>query len=228
MGDRHRIAHDAHDRELVARAAAGDLAVPEAAAARDLLASCEACAALEADLRAIAAATREIGAAVSRATFRPAPRDFRLAEADAARLRRRGPFGLGRTAGRDLRRTRALGGVLGVLGVAGLLVSVGVPALLGTAGGAASLSPVGGPASLEFSSGAQRDSATPGPAAAPVPSDAFALSVTSEPGPKERAAVDEPAWADRAPLALALASVVVLAAGIALLLAARNGRRTGP
>lgn len=231
MVDRHRIthdAHDAHDLELVARAAAGDLAAGEAAAARDLVASCEACAALEADLRAIAAATRELAPAAALASTRSAPRDFRLTEVDAARLRRRRPFGLAWLAGRDPRRVRALGGALAALGVVGLLVSTGMPALLGAAGGAAVLSQAGAPASMEFMSGAQRDAATRGTAAVPAPTDPLSVTMTSDPGLNEPAAVDEPAWGERAPLVLAIGSVAVLAVGIALLLAARNGRRSGP
>ena len=228
MNDRRAAAHDSHDLGLVARAAAGDLVGSEAVIASDLLASCDACASLASDLRAIAAATRELGAASLRAATTPAPRDFRLTEADAARLRRRGPFGLGRLVGRDRRRARGLGGALAALGVAGLLVSTGMPALLGAAGRPALLSPTGGPASLEYSSGVQKDAATQGAAVAPAPTDASALSLMGDPGLNERAAVDEPAWAERVPLILAIASIVVLTVGVALLLAARNGRRTGP
>jgi hypothetical protein len=72
-----------HDETLIARLAAADLTDREAADARSLVASCPACAELHADLRSIMAATASL----------PAPRrtrDFRLTEADAARLQQTG------------------------------------------------------------------------------------------------------------------------------------------
>jgi hypothetical protein len=72
--------HAAHDPELVVRLLDDDLAETDRAAAQALVATCDDCALLHADLLAIAATTRG----------QPAPtrfRDFRLTEADAARLR---------------------------------------------------------------------------------------------------------------------------------------------
>src|SRR3970040_1158510 len=111
--------HAAHDLELIAREASGDLAAGEALAARDLLASCPACVALAGDIRGIAAVTR----------------DCQLTEAEATRLRRRPWFWLSTAA--SFGRVRGLGGALATLGLLGLLVSTGVPALFNAAGGAA-------------------------------------------------------------------------------------------
>ncbi|HET7677540.1 MAG TPA: hypothetical protein VFK38_06780 [Candidatus Limnocylindrales bacterium] len=74
-------AHPAHDQLLVARAAAGDLAEHERVDAQALLDACAACRSLYLDLRSLSA---------SLATDLPVPRrprDFRLTDADAARLR---------------------------------------------------------------------------------------------------------------------------------------------
>ena len=73
--------HAEHDPFLIALAAAEDLRPTERLRADELLASCRECAALAADLRSIASATAALPP-------RRAPRDFRLTDADAARLRR--------------------------------------------------------------------------------------------------------------------------------------------
>lgn len=144
MADRSARAadHASHDLELVARAAAGDLAASEAIAGRDLLAACPACAAIASDLRAIASATRTLPDAAARSARLHAPRDFRLSPADAARLRRRGFLGLGRRlAGLGFGgRAQGFGGALVSLGLVGLLVSAGVPALFGGAAGGLAIS----------------------------------------------------------------------------------------
>src|SRR2546428_10332086 len=75
--------HSEHDVLLVAAAASGDLDGPELNRALDQTQTCAECADLLSDLRAIASATAALPAA--RRT-----RDFRLTEADAARLRPRG------------------------------------------------------------------------------------------------------------------------------------------
>ena len=113
--------HATHDVELIAREASGDLAAGEALAARDLLASCPACVALAGDIRAIAAATRELRSVPDQATTARAPRDFRLTEADATRLRRRSWFGI--RSWPSPGRVRGLGGALATLGLVGVLVS---------------------------------------------------------------------------------------------------------
>lgn len=112
-----RDPHAAHDPYLVAQLAADDLAGPERAAAERLVARCARCRELLSDLTGIMAATADL----------PAPartRDFRLTEADAARLRspwRRwfGPFARPRFA-----FAQPLGAALATIGLAGLLLGI--------------------------------------------------------------------------------------------------------
>jgi hypothetical protein len=229
VSDRRADAHERHDRELVARAAAGDLAASEAIAARDLLAACAACASLASDLRAIATATRGLpSASVLAATITRAPRDFRLTQMDAARLSRGGLLGLRRRfasagGGDGAFRGRAggLGGALATLGLVGLLVSVGVPALnggLGASGGAAS----------QLESAPSKDGASFVPVALPAATDAYVVRATDHSaiqGQPREAAPESTPWTIAAGV-----SIVVIGAGIALLLIGwrtRHGRPEG-
>ena len=78
MADR-RESHEGHDPVVIARLLDRDIAADERAAAESLIASCPSCAALHADLLALAAATRA----------QPTPaahRSFTLSADDAARL----------------------------------------------------------------------------------------------------------------------------------------------
>ena len=133
--------HPEHDPTLIARLAAADLAPNdrEAARARALLTDCPDCAELYADLLAIAAATAAL----------PAPhrtRDFRLTDADAARLRQAGWRGaLARLGSPGFAFTRPLATGLATLGIAGLLLATLPTVLLGSAGSASerTLSTVG-------------------------------------------------------------------------------------
>jgi hypothetical protein len=131
-----------HDETLIARLAAGDLTETEAGQARALAESCPACAQLETDLRSIMAATAGL----------PAPsrtRDFRLTDADAARLRRTGWRRLlGRFGDPRLAFTRPLATGLVALGIAGL-VFAGAPAFL-QAGGASTAAPAQAPVAGAF------------------------------------------------------------------------------
>lgn len=220
MADRPNLAaHSTHDLELVARAAAADLAPSEAMAARDLLASCAACAFLAADLQVIVAATRALGPAMAGATVPPAPRDFRLTEADAARLRRRGfldPGGL-RTGLRG--RVRAFGGALAALGLIGLLVSAGMPSLFLGAGGAAT---------SESAAGLAKEGPTMAADAAQVPADGYSSMASEDARRLAATPADADAPAPGGTVVLVVASSVALLTGIALLLASRGGRRAGP
>lgn len=260
MADRRGAAfHDGHDLELVARAAAGDLAEREATAAHALLAACDRCAELAADLRAIAAATRRLPSASERvaagSTRVPiSGRDFRLTEADAARLRRRGILGIGRFGELLGRRSQGFGGALATLGLVGLLVAVGMPSLPGGAGGAATSLAPAGESLLQKEAATEAPplggAATAAPAAAPIPSDAYLLEATPDPaldsaaaGPEsdttagsasdaQRAADgagddDAGASAGWAAVVLALVSAAVLVVGLNLLLAGR-GRPARP
>lgn len=120
----NRTGHAGHDELLIARLFGGDVDEGERARAIDLMTDCRECATLFADLGAIAEATAAM----------PVParaRDFRLTEADAARLsrkRRRLPaiFGPG------LRRS--LGGSLAALGMVGVILTGAVTLFGGSAG----------------------------------------------------------------------------------------------
>ena len=106
-----------HDPQLIAAHAAGDAEGADLDRARDLVATCDECAALHHDLRAIAAAMPAI----------PAPartRDFRLTPEQAASLR---PAGwrrlLAPLAGPRFAFAAPLGGSLAALGLAGVLLA---------------------------------------------------------------------------------------------------------
>ena len=117
-----------HDEVLVARLAAADLVASETVRARALVADCPACAALLGDLHAITQATATLPAPRR-------PRDFRLTEADAARLRPAGWRGLLRAFGQPrLAFAGPLATGLAALGIGGLLVASLSGGLAGTAG----------------------------------------------------------------------------------------------
>lgn len=155
-----------HDETLIARFAADDLTEREAADARTLIASCPACAQLDADLRFIMAATADL----------PAPhrtRDFRLTETDAARLRGTGWRRLlARVGDPRLAFTRPLATGLVALGIAGLVLasapSFAAVGGFGTAGAAPAVAPApGGAAGVLASAQPPRsDQALPGSGAA--------------------------------------------------------------
>jgi anti-sigma factor RsiW len=142
MTDTHAPSpHASHDTILVASLADHSLATPERQAAEALVADCGECAALHADLVALAAATRTMSTPAR-------PRDYTLTHADAARLRPGGwrrwvaAFGTSRD---SFSRPLAIG--LTTLGLAGLLLA-NIPSLsFGSASsaGAGNLSTVGAP-----------------------------------------------------------------------------------
>jgi hypothetical protein len=124
----HHPNHPDHDLTIIAAHAAGDLADSERSRAEVLLVTCGECADVHRDLIAIAAATRSLP------NLATAPRDFRLAPEQAARLRRSGflrtilaPFGATRSA------TRPIAAAFTSLGIAGLLVATVLPGLMGSA-----------------------------------------------------------------------------------------------
>jgi hypothetical protein len=155
-----------HDEELVARLAVDDLVAGsrDDLRARAQVAECAACAELLADVRAISAATAEL----------PPPRrtrDFRLTEADAARLRPAGWRGLVAQFGSpSFAFTRPLAAGLATLGIAGLLFAT-IP--LGF-GGAASLAPERVLSTVGNSVGTQDSSGAYATAAPVAPSPAYA------------------------------------------------------
>jgi len=105
--------HAAHDELLIARLFGDDVDERERAVALAQMDACEDCAALFADLGSIRDATVALPVPAR-------PRDFRLAEANAARLRPR-RSGPGRVLGLGLRRS--LGGAMVALGFSGVLLT---------------------------------------------------------------------------------------------------------
>jgi len=184
------VAHAGHDELLIARLYGSDVDDRERARALELVGGCDECAALLADLGAIAKATATL----------PVParsRDFALTEEDAARLRPR-RRGWARLLG--IGRTRSFGGALVALGFSGLVLT-GALSMFGTAATSVSLdagSPnerlaaqasaaseaqdytegsaiplpaaTAGPAQPSAAGGMTRDGATPGAVATAAPS----------------------------------------------------------
>ncbi len=207
MADRRAVSldpampHDLHDVERVAASAAGDADAAIAAQLDRLLAACGECRALVADLRAIASATRALSAVQP-----AAPRDFRLAPADAARLGRRSV---------GVSMSSALRGLTGRLGTG--MIAAGIVGVV-LAGSGLSLG-VGGGATAgarpEAASQTTKDGAY-GPAAGvdaqASPRDlAFA---TSEPA---RTAGSDTGRPLDAAMVVTIGSVVLLGVGLALL-----------
>jgi hypothetical protein len=169
-----------HDETLIVRLAAADLDGESADVARARVSACPACAELLADIRAIAAATAAL----------PAPRrsnDFRLTEADAARLR---PIGwrrlLGLVNGPSLAFIRPLATGLATLGIVGLLVAA-LPGGLGL-GGAATVPTAGGSVAESGAAGAVVGAQAPlAPGASPgadaAPGGFTAVGPSQVPGP---------------------------------------------
>lgn len=181
-----------HDETLIARLAVDDFADGDRDRDRAiaLVGSCPACAELQADLRAIVAATA--GLPALRRT-----RDFRLTEADVARLRPTGWRGaLARLGTPAFAFTRPLAAGLATLGVAGLLL-VSLPTGLG--GSASSRTEtVAAPAAENAAGGAAtaaRDAASGAPAPAfvqpqPAPSTRDTVGTGAAPsGPSGGAGV---------------------------------------
>lgn len=220
MPDQPTTAHAAHDLELVARAATGDLAATEVRVARDRLATCPDCAALADDLRAIVAATRDLPRAADRAAAgRVAPRDFRIGPADAARLRRPRLAELARP-GRWFRGVpRAFGGALATLGLVGLLVTAGWPALGGLAGAA------GTPASQQL--GAPKEDVATLPPFGPLATDAAIALMSGDPDRTAQPVREETPPALPPQATAVIVSIAAIALGLAIFVSGRHGRRTG-
>lgn len=232
----HLLPHARHDRELIARASADELTGSDRTRAEDLMASCRECAALIADLRAIADSTKSLGASFD-GPIEPAARDFRLTSEDATRLGRRSTLGLARM-GVSGSWTRRMGGALATLGLVGLLVSAVPLGFFGSASApsdsaGAAADPAGAALGATPEAATQADSAQDLTASPPGPQE-FApplldLSIKASAGP-ERAGVPgqktENVRSGSAPLAITAAGILV--AGLVLLLVSRNGRRPVP
>jgi len=132
--------HAQHDLDLIAGHAAGDLTDTQRIRADALLQSCTSCSDLRRDLVAIASATRSLSAT-------PAPRDFQLSPAQAARLRRGGWLkSLLRPFAAPSSPARPFAMAFTSLGLAGLLVTSILPSLLGGSAASAPLPVAQGPA----------------------------------------------------------------------------------
>ncbi|MBI2764142.1 MAG: hypothetical protein HYX54_10475 [Chloroflexi bacterium] len=233
MADDDRFGpHVEHDLEIVAAAVATDLADSERRLVEGLIAACPDCASLSADLLAIAVSTRALGSAFDGHAV-PAPRDFRLSEADADRLSGRLPR-LGRMTISRL-WGRRLGGALAAIGLVGLLVSAAPLAFLGGAGSATSqrAAPDLNAATANPAMLAPAASDLESKVASPPEQDALAgQSSPSDPSgetaipaiPAVPAILAVPATLS-VPMILSGAALV---AGLALLLATRGGRRARP
>ena len=167
-----RSGHAQHDPTLIAAHAADDLSGVELERARAQTSACMACAALEADLRALAVATRRADLPIP-----PLRRDFRLTPDDAARLR---PTGwrriLAAFATPRLSFTQPLAAGLTTLGVAGLLLAA-LPSAVPTG------SPAQAPASDAMEFGAEGEFRSLAGDADPLPSAAGSAAPASvDPG----------------------------------------------
>lgn len=237
--------HADHDELAVAAFAAGDAVDLELERAQQLVAGCADCAALFADLQALQAATAAL----------PAPRrtrDFRLTEADAARLRPRGWRSLLAAFGSPrLAFTQPLAVGMATLGIVGLLVaSLPGPLMTATApasdgGATVEMAPEGAPAGPDdllkteatgpLASAAPGDATIPGPAPAETPSTALVPA----PSPAESTAAArtdaqadlgfdggsrEPGETGGAPWLTGL-SALLLVVGVALFAVGRLARR---
>lgn len=133
MTDSHgarRADHPSHDVHLLAAAADRTAAEATRTAAERQAAECDECASLLADLRALSAGLASLPRTL------PVSRDYRISPERAARLRsggwRRVFDGFRRPAA-----LRPLASALTALGVAGLILTVGLPAMAPLAGGSA-------------------------------------------------------------------------------------------
>jgi hypothetical protein len=182
--DVRATSHDRHDTLLVAALAAGDLAGTDRDHASDLIETCAECATLHDDLVAIARATASVPPPIT-----TRPRDFRLTQEQAARLR---PSGWRRVAGvlagPRWAFTRPLGIGMATIGLAGLLlINVNLGASLGSSaaapafGGAPAAPAASYAAGSRLPVGAQNDGSIPsmasgdgiaGPVASTVPAAA--------------------------------------------------------
>jgi hypothetical protein len=117
--------HADHDVLILAAAADHDPDAETIAEVRRMTAACPECAAIAEDLRMLASGLAALPPEI------PAPRDFRITEEQAARLRRGGfvrrllePFGAGGLPG-----LRPLAGALTTIGIAGILLTSVLPGL---------------------------------------------------------------------------------------------------
>jgi anti-sigma factor RsiW len=226
--------HGTHDLTLIAGLAGGDLAGADRARAQATLSTCPECAAIHADLIAIAAATRTLP---KRAT---APHDYRISAEQASRLHRRGwlrtllaPFAGAQSAARPLATAFTSLGLVGLLvvtvlpGMLGGAASMPAPERQSTGGAGALAAPTAAPAQpldnakastvpVAAGPGAQVDSTASEP-----PEVLFGVRASAFGSEVPRALGDEPGSADGlvsspSPNPLLVGSLALLAIGLGL------------
>lgn len=216
--------HALHDEELIAALAGVDPDLEEADAtrARTLIERCPTCRDLHADLVAISAVIKASGTATEVAAVRSAPRDFRLTPEMAGIARPASP--LARLSARFAAGFAGVGRPVGLsfaaLGIVGLLLgSFGLGFQGGSFAGSAGASPGAG----EVDPGALNGPASWGPAtsdrSAAEPSASPELVVTNpgDSGGSASGVAALQAW-------LVVGSVVLLAVGVLLVVAAGRSR----
>ena len=165
---------------LVVALDAGDLAGADRDRALALAAACAGCASLLGDLAAIRAATAALPAPARR-------RDYRLTDADAARLRPSPWRRLVHWLGAPQSTVRPFAGALATLGIAGLLLGA-TPGLFGQAATTASTAtaPLVAPnvpgTAGSVADGSTRIGVAPSPASGPAAAAGVAPAATSAPG----------------------------------------------
>ena len=180
--------HAAEHALAIAALQAGDLAGPELARAEGLRTSCAACAALHADLGTLRSAVRTM-------PVPPRWRDYRLTEADAARLRPTGWRRLLEWLAAPGSSVRPLATGLATLGIAGLLLT-GLPGLSLFGSTASAPVPVPayqvtmGPADIELATGAPSEPPKMGPGSLAVPTQAPAATAAPAMGAAESPAAE--------------------------------------
>jgi hypothetical protein len=174
----HNPAPDAEDHAtLIVAFDAGDLAGDELQRATSLVDACAGCAALRDDLAAIRGAMTAL-------PVPPRRRDYRLTAEDAARLRPSGWRGLVGWLAAPGSSVRPLATGLAALGVAGLLLTAGLPSLGSSA--SAPLSAVGAPVENPepYGAGDARNlGATYAPEALPSAAPAAVPGIEASPAP---------------------------------------------
>ncbi|MEO8470409.1 MAG: hypothetical protein ABI573_12185 [Chloroflexota bacterium] len=229
MRDQNRAsAHSAHDLELVAGLAAGDLAGADVARAGSLVASCGDCALIADDLRAIAASVTAIGSVLAGGGA-PAPRDFRLTSEDAARIRGGAGSRLG-SAFAPSSWMRGAGIALATFGLVGVLISAFPLNFLGAAGTAGAPLSIGAAGAASSSAGNDQGytTASPGPLQPAAEATSAAVKASVQPERSLAVGTGEGPHAMPAFNLVTLVGATALVAGIGLILGSRRNRRSGP
>lgn len=225
--------HTTHDVVLLAAIADRDLDPVTRETVARMIAACGQCAAIAEDLRLLAIGLADLPPSL------PAPRDMRLTEADAARLRRGGPWRsiLRPFGARGLPALRPLAGALTALGLAGLLLStvpLGLPGSAamfdvgkavgnGAAVPAASAAPVLAPTQPSAASDAAGGPGELAPSAAPRSAETFRPPTTDTSSHADASSVPAIVPASGGGAAgssippLTLISIVLLGGGLGLL-----------